>query len=195
MNFYAVLGIPRNADDEAIRRAYRILVRRYHPDLGVGSSAERFRQVREAYETLIDPASRRSYDLSLQPAPHHFAVPIEPTVAQSIPIAVYCWSKKQTVCTAILRITSRFDDLDLEVHFVKENRPEQRFAILREVHARDQGADGQELHRQFVGGGPEGPAHESSAESLAVLCSPRLHQHGRSGSGSASLCPIPCWGR
>jgi curved DNA-binding protein CbpA len=86
MNFYAVLGIPRNADDEAIRRAYRILVRRYHPDLGIGSSAEKFRQVREAYETLIDPASRRPYDLSLQPAPHHFAVPIEPTVAQSWPL-------------------------------------------------------------------------------------------------------------
>jgi len=86
MNFYAVLGIPRNADDEAIRRAYRILVRRYHPDLGLGSSAEKFRQVREAYETLIDPASRRSYDLSLQPAPHHFAVPIEPTVAQAWPL-------------------------------------------------------------------------------------------------------------
>jgi curved DNA-binding protein CbpA len=86
MNFYAVLGIPRSADDEAIRRAYRILVRRYHPDLGIGSSAEKFRQVREAYETLIDPASRRSYDLSLQPAPHHFAVPIEPTVAQSWPL-------------------------------------------------------------------------------------------------------------
>ena len=86
MNFYAVLGIPRNADDEAIRRAYRILVRRYHPDLGIGSSAEKFRQVREAYETLIDPASRHSYDRSLQTAPHHFLVPIEPTVAHSWPL-------------------------------------------------------------------------------------------------------------
>ena len=86
MNFYAVLGIPRDADDEAIRRAYRILVRRYHPDLGIGSSAEKFRQVREAYETLSDPATRRSYDLSLQPAAHHFAVPIEPIVAQSWPL-------------------------------------------------------------------------------------------------------------
>lgn len=66
MNFYAVLGIPRDADDEAIRHAYRILVRRYHPDQGIGSSAEKFRQVREAYETLIDPGSRRSYDVSLE---------------------------------------------------------------------------------------------------------------------------------
>ena len=82
MNFYAVLGIPRNADDEAIRHAYRMLVRRYHPDQGSGSSAEKFLQVREAYETLIDPASRRSYDLSLQPTTQRPAVKIEPTMAQ-----------------------------------------------------------------------------------------------------------------
>ena len=86
MNFYTVLGIPRNADDEAIRHAYRVLVRRYHPDLGIGSSTEEFRQVTEAYETLIDHASRRSYDLSLQRPAHHPSVPIEPTVAQSSPL-------------------------------------------------------------------------------------------------------------
>jgi DnaJ-class molecular chaperone len=86
MNFYVVLGISRDADDEAIRRAYRMLARRYHPDQGVGSSAEKFRQVREAYETLIDPASRRSYDLSLQRATYPRAIRIETTVAQSRPL-------------------------------------------------------------------------------------------------------------
>lgn len=85
MNFYAVLGIPRDADDEAIRRAYRLLVRRYHPDQGLGSSAEKFRQVREAYETLIDPPRRRTYDVSLQRATYQTPVRVEPTVAQSGP--------------------------------------------------------------------------------------------------------------
>jgi curved DNA-binding protein CbpA len=85
MNFYAVLGIPRNADDERIRSAYRILVRRYHPDRGTGSSAEKFRQVNEAYETLIDPGSRRSYDLSLQSAETQVPVRIEPIVARPGP--------------------------------------------------------------------------------------------------------------
>jgi DnaJ-class molecular chaperone len=65
MNFYTILGIPRNADDETIRSAYRILARRFHPDRGTGSSVEKFRQVNEAYETLIDSRSRHSYDLSL----------------------------------------------------------------------------------------------------------------------------------
>ncbi len=80
MNLYAILGIARDADEETIRSAYRILARRYHPDRGVGSSAEKFRQVNEAYETLIDPGSRHSYDLSLrwaQPQP----VRIEPITA------------------------------------------------------------------------------------------------------------------
>lgn len=66
MDFYTVLGISREADMETIRHAHRMLVRRYHPDQGSGASAERFRQVREAYETLIDPARRRLYDFSLQ---------------------------------------------------------------------------------------------------------------------------------
>jgi DnaJ-class molecular chaperone len=65
MNFYAVLGIARDAEDETIRSAYRTLARRYHPDRGAGSSAEKFRQVNEAYETLRETGRRHAYDLSL----------------------------------------------------------------------------------------------------------------------------------
>jgi DnaJ-class molecular chaperone len=65
MNFYTVLGIPRDADEEMIRSAYRALAHRYHPDRGSGSSAENFRQVNEAYETLIHSARRQEYDLAL----------------------------------------------------------------------------------------------------------------------------------
>src|SRR5579862_3279694 len=88
MNFYAVLGISRDADDEAIRSAYRILARRYHPDRGAGSSAEKFRQVNEAYETLIDPGSRQSYDLSLQWAQPPVPARVGPMVAQSGPFSL-----------------------------------------------------------------------------------------------------------
>jgi curved DNA-binding protein CbpA len=85
MNLYVVLGISRDADDETIRSAYRILARRYHPDRGAGSSAEKFRQVNEAYETLIDPESRQSYDLSLQWAQPRVPVRVEPMVGRSGP--------------------------------------------------------------------------------------------------------------
>jgi DnaJ-class molecular chaperone len=83
MNFYAILGIPLDADDDAIRSAYRLLARRYHPDRGVGSSAEKFRQVNEAYETLIDPGSRESYDFSIRSVEPRIPIVVEPLVSQS----------------------------------------------------------------------------------------------------------------
>ena len=66
MNFYSVLGIPPDADEHKVRSAYRILARRYHPDRGAGSSAEKFRQATEAYHTLIDLGTRQAYDRSLR---------------------------------------------------------------------------------------------------------------------------------
>ena len=80
MNFYAVLGIPKDADEAAIRSAYKILARRCHPDTGVGSSTEKFRQVAEAYETLSDSRRRRSYDVSLQEAPRFANRRAEPMI-------------------------------------------------------------------------------------------------------------------
>jgi len=65
MSFYAVLGVPPDADEQAIRQAYRRLARRYHPDRGQGSSIDNFRRVNEAYETLSDSARRHAYDLRL----------------------------------------------------------------------------------------------------------------------------------
>jgi curved DNA-binding protein CbpA len=83
MDFYTVLGISNDADEATIRSAYRMLVRRYHPDRGAGSSAEKFRQVNEAYATLIDPTSRRSYDLSLGWTEAQVPVRIEPMATPS----------------------------------------------------------------------------------------------------------------
>src|SRR4051794_9675279 len=68
MNYYVLLGVPRTADAETIRSAFRALARRYHPDAGSGSSAEKFCQIVQAYETLIDPVARGRYDRSLTPA-------------------------------------------------------------------------------------------------------------------------------
>ena len=62
LNLYAILGIAPDADEEAIRTAYRTLARRYHPDVGAGSSSDKFRQITEAYETLSDPSRRGVYD-------------------------------------------------------------------------------------------------------------------------------------
>jgi molecular chaperone DnaJ len=64
MSFYVVLGVRRDATLEEIRRAYRRLARKYHPDINPGDrrAADLFRQISEAYETLSDPERRREYD-------------------------------------------------------------------------------------------------------------------------------------
>jgi DnaJ-class molecular chaperone len=82
MNFYAVLGIPQDADEPTIRNAYRILARRYHPDRGVGSSPEKFRLVNEAYETLIHRERRQAYDVTLHRAERTGPIPTEPLAAR-----------------------------------------------------------------------------------------------------------------
>jgi molecular chaperone DnaJ len=69
MDLYIVLGVQREATEGDIKRAYRRLARRWHPDINPGDheAAVRFRQVLEAYETLIDPDRRRRYDAGQQP--------------------------------------------------------------------------------------------------------------------------------
>jgi curved DNA-binding protein len=62
-DYYETLGLARDASEEDIRRAYRKLARRYHPDLNHDSDAEdRFKEVAEAYEVLRDPDKRERYD-------------------------------------------------------------------------------------------------------------------------------------
>jgi DnaJ-class molecular chaperone len=79
MTYYAILNIAPDADEATIRHAFRMLARQYHPDAGAGSSSEKFRELVEAYETLIDPLRRREYDLSvLSRTARRSAVPVEP---------------------------------------------------------------------------------------------------------------------
>ena len=63
-DYYDILGIDEDADSESIRKAYRREAKLSHPDAsGCQNSAERFRKVEEAYETLGDAGRRRDYDL------------------------------------------------------------------------------------------------------------------------------------
>src|SRR5919108_2248938 len=63
-DYYAVLGVSPDADEQTIKQAYRKLARQYHPDVNPGDQAaeERFKEVNEAYQALSDPERRRKYD-------------------------------------------------------------------------------------------------------------------------------------
>ena len=60
-DYYKILGVERNADDKAIKTAYRRMARKHHPDVAKGSAA-RFQEINEAYEVLSDPGKRNRYD-------------------------------------------------------------------------------------------------------------------------------------
>ena len=65
---YDILGVPRHADDKAIRAAYRRAAKVHHPDLNAGDKVaeQSFRQLAAAYEVLKDPQQRDAYDVSLR---------------------------------------------------------------------------------------------------------------------------------
>jgi curved DNA-binding protein len=62
-DYYEVLGVPRGANSDAVRQAYRGLARRFHPDINKEPGAEdRFKEISEAYDVLRDPDKRAQYD-------------------------------------------------------------------------------------------------------------------------------------
>jgi len=60
-DYYAILEIPKTANEEQIKDAYRALAKKYHPDVSTGD-AEKMKEVNVAYETLSDPVKRKTYD-------------------------------------------------------------------------------------------------------------------------------------
>ena len=63
-DYYEVLGVEKNADDAAIKKAYRALAKKYHPDMNPGDqeAEKKFKEASEAYAVLSDPEKRKQYD-------------------------------------------------------------------------------------------------------------------------------------
>jgi molecular chaperone DnaJ len=125
MDLYIVLGVERDAGTGDIKRAYKRLARRLHPDINPGDreAEARFRQVLDAYETLMDPDRRRRYDSGQLTGPG--------VADDSFGFAGFDFSTRVHA-----ERTTTFGDLFEEVLSKRASRPAEGAAHGADIHAR-----------------------------------------------------------
>ena len=72
-DYFQVLGVDRGADVDTVKRAFRKLARKYHPDVNPGdkTAEAKFKEVSEAYEVLSDPEKRQRYEQNMKHCTEH----------------------------------------------------------------------------------------------------------------------------
>jgi len=98
-NFYAILGVPIDTDTDSLKRAYRQLARRFHPDLAGPDGALEMKRINRAYSVLSDPEQRQHYDIIISGVmtctarvSHglaHARIPLTPPKISSLKVCAY----------------------------------------------------------------------------------------------------------
>lgn len=114
-NYYEILEVDQKASQEIIEKAYRILVKRYHPDLQGNEYEKEMKEINEAYAVLSDEYKRNQYDEQLQ--------------AETIPILEYEKIKKENVVlrNKLQKLTTSFQQntqSDVEANIVDRRKPQ-----------------------------------------------------------------------
>jgi curved DNA-binding protein CbpA len=114
---YAILGIPRDAGDQQVQRAYRRLAKRYHPDLHPDAqTSQQMRRINQAWEILSSPGSRAQYDaesaLPRSARFQHWSAPVRRSAPASPPPQTWntAWAPPSSAQTYSGRAAKQDDD-------------------------------------------------------------------------------------
>jgi molecular chaperone DnaJ len=166
MDLYVILGLERGATLADVKRAYKRLARKYHPDINPGDrrAAAHFREIAEAYETLSDPDRRRRYDATGTVTTH--------TEGPTFGFEGFDFSVSVSGADA-----STFGDLFADVLFQRDPRPQDSAA--------DRGAD---LHQSMTLG------FEAAMRGAEWALTVTRHEHCRTckGLGRLSVAETRC---
>ena len=111
-DYYEVLGVDRGADDATLKKAYRKLAKKYHPDMNPGDkeAEAKFKEATEAYGVLSDPDKRRQYDQFGHAAFETAVAAQEPADSAASTLAAEIWVISSAIFSATCSVAAEAEE-------------------------------------------------------------------------------------